>query len=492
MELQVCGAAREVTGSCYLVEVGQLRFLVDCGLHQGGREEEEANFKPFPFRPSEIDFLLLTHAHIDHAGRIPRLVKEGFRGPVYCTPSTADLADIMLRDSAHIQEMEAEWTTRKARRAGRGSQEPLYTETDARNAQRLFQPVEYDQVLEPGPGVRACFRDAGHILGSALVEVWLNESDVIAGGPEDRPPASDAATHPASDAAARPGEVKMVFSGDVGQPDQPIIRDPSFVTDTDYLVMECTYGDRLHEGAGDPEEELAAILKEAHATGGNVIIPSFAVGRTQELIYFLRKLCARDQLDMPIYVDSPLASEATDVFRRHREVFDEEANGVMAEGGTLFNFPELHYTQSADESRALNEKSGIIIISSSGMAEAGRIKHHLKHNLWRPEAHVVIVGFQAQGTLGRRIEDGEKMVRIFGEEIAVKAHIHRIEGLSAHADRDQLLAWASHFKPPRLTFLTHGEPQAAEAFKQLLERELHVRATIPQPNERFRLGGESA
>jgi metallo-beta-lactamase family protein len=480
MELQVCGAAREVTGSCYLVEVGRLRFLVDCGLHQGGWEQEAANLKPFPFAPSDIDFLLLTHAHIDHAGRIPLLAKEGFRGTVYCTPGTADLADIMLRDSAHIQEMEAEWTSRKAVRAGRRGQGPLYTEADAREAQRLFQAVAYDQMLEPGPGVRVCFRDAGHILGSALVEIWLSEGEVAVG-------AADGVAR-GSGADGRGSQVKLVFSGDVGQPDQPIIRDPSFVSDTDYLIMECTYGDRQHEGGADPEAELAAILKEAHATGGNVIIPSFAVGRTQELVYFLRRLCARHQLDMPIYVDSPLASEATDVFRRHSEVFDEEANGVIAEGGALFNFPQLHYTHSADESRALNAKRGVIIISSSGMAEAGRIKHHLKHNLWRPEAHVVIVGFQAQGTLGRRIEDGEKLVRIFGEEIAVKAHIHRIEGLSAHADRDQLLAWASHFTPPHLTLLTHGEPKAAEAFKQLLERELHFRVTIPQPNERFRLG----
>ena len=484
MELQVCGAAREVTGSCYLVEVGHVRFLVDCGLHQGGQEQEAANYAAFSFDPESIDFLLLTHAHIDHSGRIPRLVKEGFRGIVYCTPATADLADIMLLDSAHIQEMEAEWTTRKAQRAGRKAQAPLYTQDDARNAQRLFQSAEYDQMLEPAPGVRVCFRDAGHILGSAVLEVWLTEgagpAAVIADAPRERAP----------EAVAASGSVKLVFSGDVGQPDQPIIRDPSFVTETDFLIMECTYGDRDHEGTGDPAAELAAILKEAHATGGNVIIPSFAVGRTQELIYFLRGLCAENRLDMPIYVDSPLAERATEVFRKHSETFDAEANGLIDKGGALFDFPQLHYTESADESRELNDKRGVIIISSSGMADAGRIKHHLKHNLWRPEAHVVIVGFQAKGTLGRRIEDGDKMVRIFGEEIAVKAHIHRIEGLSAHADRQQLLAWASHFKAPRLTLLTHGDPEAAEAFKELLERELHFRVTIPHLNETFRLEGE--
>jgi metallo-beta-lactamase family protein len=254
-------------------------------------------------------------------------------------------------------------------------------------------------------------------------------------------------------------------------------------------VMESTYGNREHEGSGDPEMELAAILKEAARSGGNVIIPAFAVGRTQELVYFLRDIYARQDLDLPIYVDRPLASEATEVFRRHREDYDQEADDLLKENGAIFAFPQLRYTESADESRALNEKRGVVIISSSGMAEAGRIKHHLKHNLWRPEAHIVLVGFMAQGTLGRRIEDGEKVVRIFGEEIAVKAHIHRIDGLSAHADRTELLGWASHFAPPRLTILTHGEPAAADSFKQLLEDKLHFRVVIPRPNETIELGG---
>ncbi|GAB4251187.1 MAG: MBL fold metallo-hydrolase [Thermoleophilia bacterium] len=460
MQLQVCGAAREVTGSCYLVEATRCQFLVDCGLHQGGAAEDLCNREPFPFDPTAIDFLLLTHAHIDHSGLIPKLVRDGFRGPVHTTTATADLAEIMLLDSAHIQEMEAEWRQRKSRRAGRRAAGPLYTQRDAEKAADLFQGTAYDRVIEPAPGVRVCFRDAGHILGSAVLEVWLT------GGY---------------------GEAKLVFSGDVGQPHQPIVRDPENVLQADYLIMESTYGDRLHEGSGDPKEELAAILQEAHCTGGNVIIPAFAVGRTQELIYFLRELCAERCPDMDIYVDSPLAVRATEVFRRHREAFDEEAAELIANNGPIFNFPRLHYTQSADESRALNDKRGVVIISSSGMAEAGRIKHHLKHNLWKPEAHVVIVGYQAQGTLGRRLLEGEKRVRIFGEEIAVRAKIHEITGLSAHADRRQLLEWAAHFQPPRLTLLTHGEPQAAFSLARALEDELHFEVVVPSPLESFAL-----
>ena len=381
MFLKVLGAAREVTGSCYLVEVGQTRFLVDCGMHQGGDDEEALNFEPFPFEPSGLDFMLLTHAHIDHSGLIPRLVKKGFRKPIYMTAPTSDLVEIMLLDSAYIQETEAEWKTRKARRAGRQAADPLYTEADARKAIDLLEPVEYNKRLKLAPGVEVTFHEAGHILGSAVLALDLEEGGERA---------------------------KLVFSGDVGQPDQPIIRDPEFIEHTDYLVMESTYGDRRHEYNGPPEDELAEILEDAERTGGNVIIPAFAVGRTQELLYFLKKIQDERGLDMPVYVDSPLASRATEVFRRHSEVYDEESGQLVRDPGGIFDFPQLHYTTSADESRALNEKRGIVIISASGMAEAGRIKHHLKHNLWRPEAHVVIVGFQAHHTLGRRLLEGAK------------------------------------------------------------------------------------
>jgi metallo-beta-lactamase family protein len=462
MFLQVCGAAREVTGSNYVVEVGQTRFLVDCGMHQGGDKEEALNFAPFPYDPAEIGFVLLTHAHIDHSGRLPRLVREGYSGPIYATSPTCDLAEIMLLDSAYIQEMEAEWRTRKASRAGRGATEPLYTQDDARKTIRQLKPVDYSKPVDLAPGVNAVFHDAGHILGSSFLELNLEDQ----------------------------GEkVKVLFSGDVGQPDQPIIRDPEFIKQTDYLIMESTYGDRLHERDGSPEEKLAAILKEAKREGGNVIIPAFAVGRTQEILFFLREIFQKSDLDMPVYVDSPLASKASAVYRKHPEAFDEEAWKLVQEGG-VFDFPQLHFTQSADESRALNGKRGIVIISASGMADAGRVRHHLKHNLWRPEAHVVIVGFQAQGSLGRRLLDGDKRVRIFGEEIAVKAHIDEITGMSAHADQEQLMSWASHFEPPRLTILVHGELKAALTLERLLEERLHFKVVVAEPNEIIDLDGE--
>jgi metallo-beta-lactamase family protein len=462
MFLEVCGAAREVTGSCYVVQVGSVRFLVDCGLHQGGDKEEALNFAPFAFDPVELDFMLLTHAHIDHSGLIPRLVSEGFKNPIYATSPTCDLAEIMLLDSAYIQESEAEWRNRKARRAGRRMVEALYTQRDAERAIRLFRPVDYGVSKELAPSVSVTFHDAGHILGSAFLELRLQESGQSA---------------------------KVLFSGDVGQPDQPIIRDPEIIKETDFLIMESTYGNRTHEGSGNPEEELATIMEEAQRTGGNVIIPAFAVGRTQELLYFLRKIENEHDLDMPVYVDSPLASRATEVFRKHREAYDEESWKLVGEPGGIFDFPEIHYTASAEESMALNGKRGIVIISASGMAEAGRIRHHLKHNLWRPEAHVVIVGFQAQNTLGRRLLAGDKRVRMFGEEIAVRCHIHEISGLSAHADQEQLLTWASNFESPKKVILTHGELEAALTLQKLMEEKLQFDVVVAERNEVFDLAG---
>lgn len=464
MYLQVVGGAREVTGSSYLLGVGPSRFLVDCGLRQGGDEAEALNFAPFPFEPSQLGFMLLTHAHIDHSGLIPRLVQKGFNGPIYATEATCDLAEIMLLDSAYIQELEAEWRARKGRRAGRSVREPLYTERDARKAISLLKPVAYGASHDVAPGVRVVFHDAGHILGSAVLALDLEEGGL---------------------------RTRVVFSGDVGQPDRPIVRDPEFLEHTDYLVMESTYGDRIHEPDEAPVDELAAILEEAERSGGNVIIPAFAVGRTQELLFFLNKIEDERGLNMPVYVDSPLATKATEVFRRHPEVYDEESLRLVDDPGGIFDFSRVHYTASADESRALNEKRGIVIISASGMAEAGRIRHHLKHNLWRPEAHVVIVGFQAEHTLGRRLLEGAERVRIFGEEIAVKAHIHELTGLSAHADQAQLISWASHFKQPRLVILTHGELGAAETLKARLEEQLRFKVTVAHKNEVFHLQGTS-
>lgn len=458
-QLTIWGAAREVTGSCYLVETEGSAFLVDCGMYQGANDLTARNVAPFPFDPRVVAFVLLTHAHIDHSGLIPRLVRHGFRGPILATDATCDLAAIMLRDSGHIQEMEAEWRGRKGRRAGREHLwQPAYTEEDARRSVEQFEPHAYDQESEPSPGVRVRFRDAGHILGSAILEVRLTE-----------------------------GPVRMLFSGDVGRPDQPLINDPETGMAADYLVMESTYGNRRHEQGGDAVAELGAILEQARRSGGNVVIPAFAVGRTQELIYFMRSLCEDKRVQMPIYVDSPLARAATEVYRHHREDFDAEARALVNGPESIFRFSQLHYTESAQESRRLNDRRGVVIISASGMAEAGRIKHHLKHNLWRPEAHIVFVGYQAEGTLGRRLLEGEKKVRIFGEEIAVKAHIHDITGLSAHADREQLIQWAAGLPKPKLTLLTHGEPAAAFALQQALQERLGHTVSVPERGQGFPL-----
>ncbi len=465
MFIQVCGAAHEVTGSCYVVGVGETRFLVDCGMFQGSTKEFQQNFEPFPFDPRAIDFVVLTHAHIDHSGRLPRLVKEGFDGPIYATPATCDLAEIMLLDSAYIQEMESEWRTRKAERAGREAVEPLYDQDDAKQTLPLFKPAKYSAPMELAKGVSVTFHDAGHILGSAFVALQLED-----GGES----------------------IEVLFSGDIGQPDQPIIRDPEALVQTDYLVMESTYGDRMHRNnGGDPKDELAAILEDAKSSGGNVIIPAFAVGRTQEILYFLREIMDERGLQMPVYVDSPLASRATEIFRDHAELFDDEARKIILEPGGIFDFAQLHYTQTVEESRALNGKRGVVIISASGMAEAGRIRHHLKHNLWRPEAHIVMVGFQAQGTMGRRLLEGAKQVKLFGEDVTVKAHIDDIEGLSAHADQGQLLEWASNFKPPRLTVVTHGETAASQTLKGLLEEKLHFEVVVPARGQIIELDGRA-
>ena len=435
---------------------------MDCGLFQGKRAEANTRNRTFPRDPDKIDAVILSHAHIDHSGLLPRLVALGFRGPIYTTRPTADLAEIMLLDSAYIQESEAEWRNRKAKRAGRRQAEPLYTQRDAERAIRALKKIDYGVPKELAPGVSVIFHDAGHILGSAFLDLKLSENG---------------------------DSVKVLFSGDIGQPDQPIIRDPEVIEHTDYLIMESTYGNRQHVHNGAPEAELAAIMEEAQRTGGNVIIPAFAVGRTQELIYFMRKIEDERDLDMPIYVDSPLASRATEVFRKHREAYDEESWKLVGEPGGIFDFPEVHYTASADESRALNEKQGIVIISASGMAEAGRIRHHLKHNLWRPESHIVIVGFQAANTLGRRLLEGDKRVRIFGEEIAVRAHIHEISGLSAHADQQQLLDWAANFEAPRMVILTHGETTAALTLQKLMQERLRFEVVVAEKNEVFDLGG---
>lgn len=460
MNITFLGAAREVTGSCYLVETTDTRFLVDCGMVQGGREAPARNRKPFAFDPKSIDFVLLTHAHIDHSGLLPKLTSAGFQGPIYTTAATADLLQVMLPDSAHIQEIDAARAKRYTRSAPGRSAEltPLYTLEDARHCLSQVRSTAYDQELMPHTGARCRFRDAGHILGSAIIEVWVNEHGQTA---------------------------KLVFSGDLGQPGRPILRDPTPVEDADILVMESTYGDRAHKDMASSEIELIGIVERTlYEQGGNVIVPAFAVGRTQEVLYHLHRLTREGRLrNLKVFVDSPMATEATRITRRHLELFDTAAKDLAGWHALGKDLPYLHFTAGADESRALNQiRSGAIIISASGMCDAGRIKHHLRHNLPRRECGVLITGFQAQGTLGRRLVDGAKRVRIFGEDIPVRAAIHTVGGLSAHADQPALLGWTAGFrKPPARTFVVHGEASAALAFAERLRAERGWDVVVPEP-----------
>ena len=444
MKLTFFGAAKAVTGSCHCLEVGGKHILIDCGLQQG---RDERDNRVLDFAPGSIDYVIVTHAHIDHTGRIPLLVKQGFHGQIVTTRLTGQLMSIMLRDSAHIQESDAQWQNQKGRRAGRAPVEPLYTLADAERAMGLVTTCEYGQEVDLCPGVRLRFTDAGHLLGSACAELWLTEGET---------------------------ERKIVFSGDLGNVDQPIIRDPQPSDEADYVGMESTYGDRLHEPPESYTAALAQLIDETFQRGGNVIIPSFAVGRTQELLYFMREMkekgMVRTHPDFQVCVDSPLANEATRIYSGDLHGYlDEEAIEAL-KGGALFQFPGLTLTQTSEESKALNEdRSPKVIISASGMCDAGRIRHHLKHNLWRRECAIVFVGYQAEGSLGRALLEGAKSVRLFGEEIAVNAQIVNFKGLSSHADRDHLLAWAEHYAPrPRHVFVVHGEAAVTEIFAQHL------------------------
>jgi metallo-beta-lactamase family protein len=473
MKITFLGAAETGTGSCFLVETDQTAFLIDCGLHQGQPQETRLNLAEFPFDLSQLDFMLLTHAHIDHSGRIPKLFADGYRQPIYATKATTDLCGIMLPDSGHIQETEQEWQNRKNSRAGRPVEPPLYTMQNAIDSCHLFKPVRYDQSFSPAPNVRVVMRDAGHILGSAILEIWLHEG-----------------TDPAAP------ETKIVFSGDLGNKGIPILRDPTIIDGTDYLVIESTYGDRLHKNNVDKVQRFVSIINETIARGGNVVIPSFAIGRTQEVIYELFKNAEQygDQrvpfMETPVYVDSPLATSATRIFRENTDCYDEEARQYIQEGENPLDFPNLHFTASAEESKALNtSQESKIIISASGMCDAGRIKHHLKHNLWRADSTVIFVGFQAQGTLGRRLVDGAKTVRIFDEEIAVNARIEMIEGFSGHADRDGLLDWIGAMgQKPAQIILVHGEPEVITSFAKSIDERFHLPVHIAQLDETLAIG----
>jgi len=456
--LTFLGGAREVTGSCILVQSDRNRFLVDCGMFQGGGESDRKNQRRMPVSPSSVDFVLSTHAHIDHSGLLPKLVRDGFRGPVYCTPATADLLKVMLPDAGHIQEKEAEWESRRRERTGRKTFAPLYTEADAIAVGPRLRAVPYGKAFEPAHGVSVTMLDAGHILGSAIVTVSLRD-----GGQERR----------------------LVFSGDLGHRGLPIVRDPSPVARADALVIESTYGNRVHKGMGDTEEEFVrAVHDTLRRKGGNVIIPAFAVGRAQDILYLLADLTRRGRLSgVTVYIDSPLATEATRITMRHPECFDEAAREVFAWRDAHPEAMRVVFTRSAEESRALNSlHGGAIILAGSGMCEAGRIKHHLKHNLWRKESSVIIVGFQAQGTLGRKIVEGAKRVKVLGEDIAVAADVYTIGGLSAHADREDLLAWAGHFEaPPGTVLVAHGEESVSLEFAGTLRSRLGWTAEVPVP-----------
>jgi metallo-beta-lactamase family protein len=466
MRLGILGAAGEVTGSCTLVEAGKTRFLVDCGMFQGGPEARGKNLRALNFgcNARDIDFVLLTHAHIDHSGLLPRLAVLGFRGPIYATPATIALLEVLLPDSAHIQEKENEWQLRHRHRRGtseRGVPAPLYTVAEALSALDLLRPVAYRETLAPAEGVKVCFHDAGHILGSAWLEVTL-------GG----------------EARLR----RLVFSGDLGMPGRPVLCDPEkVVAEADLLLIESTYGDRQHRSLPETEDEIVAAIERTRAAQGNLIIPSFAVGRTQEIIYLLADLVRRQRLaPLKVYVDSPMANAATRITLAHPELLDPETRELISWQQAHPERMKLEFVADAERSKALNEvRSGAVIISASGMCEAGRIKYHLRENLPRSECSVLIAGFQAAGTLGRRLVDGARLVRIFGEPVPVRARIYTVGGLSAHADQAALLGWLRGFrKPPRQTFVVHGEAAASASLAAAIHDQLgwpDVR--LPQPGE---------
>lgn len=457
MKLTFIGAAHEVTGSCHLLEVNGKHILVDCGMEQGPDLYEN---QELPVTPGDIDYVLLTHAHIDHSGLIPLLYKNGFHGQIVTTFATSDLCNIMLRDSAHIQEFEAEWRNRKARRAGAALYEPLYNMQDALGAIELLTPCGYNQVITLCEGVKIRFTDIGHLLGSASIEIWMEEDGI---------------------------EKKIVFSGDVGNTNQPIIKDPSPVMSADYVVIESTYGNRTHgDEIPDYISEFTRILSETFRKGGNVVIPSFAVGRTQELLYFIREIKEKNLLpefpNFKVYVDSPLAIEATTVFTKNmRECFDEDAMKLVNAGINPLVFPGLKTTITSDESKMINEnEEPKVIISASGMCEAGRIRHHLKHNLWCPQNTILFVGYQAVGTLGRKLLEGAPVVKLFGETIEVRARIESLKGISGHADMNGLLGWLRGFeKKPDRVFVVHGEDQVTDAFAETVTDTFGIPAFAP-------------
>ena len=473
MKIKFCGASSGVTGSCHLLTTENHKILLDCGQFQGGKSQEALNAEPFPFDPAEVECVILSHAHIDHCGRIPLLVKRGFRGKIYCTDATADLLDVMLKDSGYIHEKDAERQSRKALRAGKPPVEPLYTYNDAVEALQYVEPVLYNQLIELNENMKIVFNDAGHILGSAITELWITEDGK---------------------------ESKIVFSGDLGMIDRPILRDPTIIKKADYVIMETTYGNRNHPENSTSINQLLDIVLKTIKRGGNVVIPSFAVGRTQELIFEFNRFYEehpeyRDQLDkVKVYVDSPMATTATEVFRKNAQVFDEETKAYIMRGDNPLDFKNLKFTRTTAESQALNmDRSPKVIISASGMCEAGRIRHHLKHNLWDARSSVVFVGYQAEGTLGKLLVEGTKDITLFGEAVHVNAEIYNLEGFSGHADQNGLFAWISGFrKKPRQIFLVHGEEDSKKDFAKLISDKLGYDPVVVLENSEYELDMNTA
>lgn len=473
MKVTFLGATKTVTGSNFLVEGAGKRFLVDCGLFQGQAADELENEKDFDFDIGSIDFMILTHAHIDHSGRIPKLYKDGYRNKIYATKATCDLCAIMLPDSGHIQEMETEWKNRKKERRGEPLLEPIYDVETAVRSLEVFEPVRYDQLIEIDDNIHIRFNDAGHMLGSAIVEIWIKENEK---------------------------NKKIVFTGDLGNNDIPLLSEPTMIEDADYLVMESTYGNRHHIRNDEKAQIFVDIVADTIRNGGTVVIPSFAVGRTQEILYEINKL--KDQIKdeefrkkyeilmhTPVYVDSPLAISATEVFKENKELFDYDTQELIKRGDNPLEFPGLRFTRTSQESKDLNENDEpSIIISASGMCEVGRIKHHLKHNLWNPKNTILFVGYQAPGTLGRKIVDGAKTVKIFGEDIAVNARVEYIEGYSGHADQEGLMNFVYSFvKKPEHIFLVHGEPEGQKVLKDMIVENTQIPVTIPEYGETYDL-----